>query len=63
MVCGSPSGTTWIAASRTSSRNRFSVEPFSRISQRDRARLAEDHVRDAFALGERDQAVGRADPP
>jgi len=30
----SPSGTTWIAASRTSSRKRFSVDPRARISQR-----------------------------
>ena len=36
-VVTSPSGTTWIAASRTSSRKRFSVDPFSRISHRDLA--------------------------
>ena len=33
----SPSGTTWIVASRTSSRKRFNVDPFIRISHRVRA--------------------------
>ena len=56
---GSPSGTTWTAASRTSSRNRFNVDPLSRISHRERARLAEDDVGDALALGKGDQAVRR----
>ena len=64
-TCASLRETTWTAASRTSSRNRFSVEPFIRISQRDPRSLTENHVGDAFALCERDETVGwlvRFDP-
>jgi hypothetical protein len=37
LTADSPNGTTCTAASRTSSRNRFRVDPFTRISNRDRA--------------------------
>ena len=55
-------GTTWTAASRTSSRKRFNVDPFIRISSRVGA-LAEDHVRDALRASRTRSGRRPGDPP
>ena len=51
-------GTTCTVTSRTSDRNRFSTEPRSRMSKRDRADCPNTTWRDVLLLREPDQRIG-----